>query len=102
MAVISLQPLAIRPHLSHSRPSAAQRDWKAGALRRVFGRYRLHKRYDPLVEAWSLEAAVELSYRKSGKEVRRGSREGVVSGEVVKKVIHDWERTYKSVRPLKE
>lgn len=52
--------------------------------------YGPHKRIDPLVDARSLEIAVELSYRKSGEEVGRGNRESVISGEAVKRVIHNF------------
>ncbi|MGQ9713079.1 MAG: ISLre2 family transposase, partial [Desulfotomaculales bacterium] len=52
--------------------------------------YGPHVRVDPLVKARALEEAVELSYRKSGERVGRDKREVVLSGEAVKKVIHNF------------
>ncbi|MGO0121737.1 ISLre2 family transposase [Desulfothermobacter acidiphilus] len=52
--------------------------------------YGPHARVDPLVKAQALEEAVDLSYRKSGERVGRGNREVVLSGEAVKKVIHNF------------
>jgi len=52
--------------------------------------YGPHTRVDPLVKAQALEEAVELSYRRSGERVGKGNREVVLSGEAVKKVVHDF------------
>jgi len=52
--------------------------------------YGPHVRVDPLVKAQALEEAVELSYRKSGERVGKGNGEVVLSGEAVKKVIHNF------------
>jgi hypothetical protein len=52
--------------------------------------YGPHTRVDPLVKAQALETAVELSYRKSGEEAGRGNPEVVLSGEAVKKVVHNF------------
>lgn len=52
--------------------------------------YEPHTRVDPLVKAQALEEAVELSYRKSGERAGRSNREVVLSGEAVKKVVHNF------------
>jgi len=52
--------------------------------------YGPHKRIDPLVEARAIETAVELSYRRSGEEMGVNNREGKISGEAVKRVIHNF------------
>ncbi|ACX51520.1 protein of unknown function UPF0236 [Ammonifex degensii KC4] len=62
---------------------------RAYLIDRLVG-YGPHARVDPLVKAQALEEAVELSYRKSGERVGRGNREVVLSGEVVKRVIHNF------------
>ena len=46
---------------------------------------------DPLVKAQALEMATEVSYRKSGEEIVKDNREVELSGEAVKKVIHNFE-----------
>lgn len=53
--------------------------------------YKPHERVDPLVKAQALEVATELSYRKSGEEIVKDNREVVLSGEAVKKIIHNFE-----------
>ncbi|ACX52280.1 protein of unknown function UPF0236 [Ammonifex degensii KC4] len=62
---------------------------RAYLIDRLVG-YGPHARVDPLVKAQALEEAVELSYRKSGERVGRGNREVVLSGEAVKRVIHNF------------
>ncbi|ACX51661.1 protein of unknown function UPF0236 [Ammonifex degensii KC4] len=62
---------------------------RAYLIDRLVG-YGPHTRVDPLVKAQVLEEAVELSYRKSGERVGKGSQEVVLSGEAVEKVVHDF------------
>ncbi|ACX53071.1 protein of unknown function UPF0236 [Ammonifex degensii KC4] len=62
---------------------------RAYLIDRLVG-YGPHTRVDPLVKAQVLEEAVELSYRKSGERAGKGNPEVVLSGEAVKKVVHNF------------
>ncbi|MEW6448998.1 MAG: ISLre2 family transposase [Bacillota bacterium] len=73
---------------------------RAYLIDRLVG-YGPHARVDPLVKVQALETAVELSYRKSGEEAGRGNREVVLSGEAVKKVVHNF-TPVELPEPLKE
>ena len=73
-----------RTHYKHKETGE-----RAYLIDRLVG-YGPHARVDPLVKAQALETAVELSYRKSGEEAGRSNREIVLSGEAVKKVIHNF------------